>query len=83
MIRDESYQSLRQLGFSASSAGGRQLMQPLHKAVRLTVYTGHWLSAFLPAERRYRRGLGVPRSLQVLVFVSGLMLSVVLVETFP
>ena len=67
---------------SASSAGGGKLMQPWHKAVRLTVYTALWLAFFLPAELRYRRGLGVPRSLHVLVFVTGLMLSVVLVETF-
>ena len=83
MIRDESDQSLRQLGLFASSVGGRQLMQPWHKAVRLTVYTALWLAFFLPAELRYRRGLGVPRSLYMLVFVTGLMLSVVLVETFP
>ena len=57
-------------------------MQPWQKAVRLTVYTALWLAFFLPAEIRYRRGLGVSRSLRVLVFVTGLMLSVVLVETF-
>ena len=58
-------------------------MQPWQKAVRLTVYTALWLAFFLPAEIRHRRGLGVPRSLHVLVFVTGLLLSVVLVETFP
>lgn len=58
-------------------------MPPWHKAVRLTVYTILWLALSVAAEIRYRRGLGVPRSLNVLVFVTGLMLSVVLVETFP
>ena len=57
-------------------------MQPWQRAVRITVYTALWLAFFLSAELRYRRGLGVPRSLHVLVFVTGLMLSVVLVETF-
>lgn len=82
MIRDESDQSLCRLGLFALSSGERRLMQPWHKAVRLTVYTAVWLAFFLPAELRYRRGLGVPRSLHALVFVTGLMLSVVLAETF-
>ena len=58
-------------------------MQPWHNAVRLTVYTALWLAFFLAAEIRYRRGVRVPKSLHLLVFVTGLLLSVVLVETFP
>ena len=57
-------------------------MQSWHKAVRLTVYTVLWLTFFLLAELRYRRGLGVPRGVHMLVFVTGVMPSVVLVETF-
>jgi hypothetical protein len=82
MKRHESDQSLSELGLFASPAGGRLLMQPWHKAVRLAVYTALWLAFFLPAEIRYRRGLGVPRCLHVLVFVTGMLFSVVLVETF-
>ena len=48
MIRDESDQSLRRLGFSESLAGGRLLMQRWHKAVRLTVYTVLWLGFSFP-----------------------------------
>ena len=81
-MRRESDQSLRQLGLFALSFGDRRQMKTWHKAVRLTVYTAVWLAFFLPAEIRYRRGAGVPRSFHVLIFVTGLMLSVVIVETF-
>ena len=45
------------------------------------MYTALWVAFFLPAETRHRRGLGVSRSWHVLALVTGLMLSVVLVES--
>jgi hypothetical protein len=52
------------------------------KAVRVATYVCLWLVFFIPAEMQYRRGAVVPRWLKYLIWVSGLMLSVALTETF-
>jgi hypothetical protein len=52
----------------------------LHKAVRLAVYLGLWLLVFVPAIVRNHRGKKVPAWWHFLIYVTGLMLSVAMVE---